>query len=369
MPEPHYNLSDELKAYCQNQFKGKKSLKTPTAEDHCATFWDNVFNQKWYASDFQMLCSFYPQLHFPVEQDISTTTVYKNAVLKGLESPLKQLKLNQPDAISARIHYCSAGKIPVITVPDEQDFNTLLQSLLYKNNPAYIPGSMGAAFINGINNWGRIHSLKKKWLESNPTNTWKEEFANHILPNTALYKDQIILLSTKFYSNISYMDVMMSQEEWRTRSHSVRLAHECTHLYTARNYGVAANNLHDELIADYMGLVKVFGKYNPELMLRFMGLENYPEYRAGARLENYCRAAAFKAADFKILITIIKNAILNLQCFDEQVGPMTTTDDEASRIEALCETDLLLLASKQGCTVLYQNYNEIFSRKKLTEQV
>jgi hypothetical protein len=47
------------------------------------------------------------------------------------------------------------------------------------------------------------------------------------------------------------------------------------------------NALKDELIADTMGIVEAFGEYRRDLFLQFMGLENYPDYRWGGRLQNY----------------------------------------------------------------------------------
>ena len=43
----------------------------------------------------------------------------------------------------------------------------------------------------------------------------------------------------------------------------------------------------DELIADYCGMVTALGEYRPAWALRFLGLESFPVYRAGVRLENY----------------------------------------------------------------------------------
>lgn len=47
----------------------------------------------------------------------------------------------------------------------------------------------------------------------------------------------------------------------------------------------------DELIADYAGIVAAWGRYRADWFLRFVGLEDYPRYREGGRLQNYRRGA------------------------------------------------------------------------------
>lgn len=66
----------------------------------------------------------------------------------------------------------------------------------------------------------------------------------------------------------------LSQAEWRRLSITIRLEHECTHYFTYRVLGSMRNNLLDELIADYQGIVSAIGKYRADWFLRFMGLES-----------------------------------------------------------------------------------------------
>jgi hypothetical protein len=47
------------------------------------------------------------------------------------------------------------------------------------------------------------------------------------------------------------------------------------------------NNVLDELIADFAGLVRAFGGYRGDLARRFLGLEAFPAIRAGSRIEIY----------------------------------------------------------------------------------
>jgi hypothetical protein len=311
---------------------------------------------------FQILKNCYPQLYFPIEKGINESPDYINAVLKGKTEHINlknSLALNNPEDLKIKIHVSIVGAIPVLKVPDSQDFIRIVQCLLHKNNPIPVPLSMGALLVNGINNWDRLNTLKQNWIDKNPIGNWNEEFSKNVLPNPISFKDKIIILSTKPYSNVAANRLGLSEDVWKTYSYSIRLEHECTHLYTLKKYGSATNNLHDELIADYIGISKTFGSYNKEWMLAFMGLEEYPKYRKGARLENYLGNPGISFENFEKLVVIIKNAIENIARFDNQLGKITSNKDHKCRMDALCETDVLKIASENGANLLVQKYHEV----------
>jgi hypothetical protein len=284
------NLSEELKTYLSNNFKSKKTI--PSFEnDTGIKYWEDLAT-KITADNllFNELKKCYPQLNFPIEAGIEKKEEYKDLVLRGKTENINLpflLELNDYKNITLRISESIAGKIPIITVPNKEDFIIIIQCLLYKSNPKHIPQSMGAVLINGLNNWQKIAILKSDWLATNTPEKWSKEFYMSVLQNYDLYKDKLIIISTKTYSNVSAQQLGLDESLWLSYSISIREEHECTHLYTLKKFGIASNNLHDELIADYIGIVKTIGKYNKLWMLMFMGLENYPEYRQGARLENY----------------------------------------------------------------------------------
>lgn len=351
---------NELETYFQNKFSSEDIVLISSEENSCVKFWENYLETVNFSA-FQILKNFYPQLCFPIQTDINKTEDYINAVLKGKDSyrnPEQKLELNDAAGLKIKIHNTIAGTIPVVSINDNDDFTTIVQSFLHKNNPAPIPQSMGAFLANGINNWARIHNLKEKWTVNNPLGNWNNEFSENILPNPETYKDKIIVLSTKPYSNVPADQLGLFQEKWKAYSYTIRLEHECTHLYTLKRYGAASNNLHDELIADYIGICKAFGRYNKEWMLAFMGLEDYPQYRKGARLENYLKNIQIHEGDFQKLTDIIKSAIETIACFDDELGPIKSDKDQIARIESLCETDLIDIASQEGGYMLVTKYNE-----------
>ena len=355
------DLSEELKTYLSNKFKSNKTI--PSFENETGIeYWEDL--AKKITEDkllFNELKKCYPQLNFPIELGIEEKQEYKDVVLKGKTENIKlpsALRLNDPKNITLKIGESIAGKIPILTVPDQEDFIKILQCLLYKNNPKPVPQSMGAVLINGLNNWQKIANLKSDWLANHTVDNWSKEFYLNVLPSYSLYKDKLIIISTKPYSNVSAKQLGLNESLWLSYSISIREEHECTHLYTLKKFGIASNNLHDELIADYIGIVKTIGKYNKSWMFMFMGLENYPKYRQGARLENYVSDDKLSKDDFIKLIEIVKMAIENISIFDESVGKLQSNIDQMCRIDALCETSLEELSSTNGASLLIDNYNK-----------
>nr|WP_199001625.1 hypothetical protein [Flavobacterium sp. ASV13] len=361
-------LSEELKAYLSNNFSSKKTIQSFENEIGIE-YWEDLAGKN--TADkliFDELKKCYPQLNFPIEPEIEKKEAYKDLVLRGKTVDVNLpflLKLNDYKNITLRISESIAGRIPIITVPDKEDFITILQCLLYKNNPKHIPQSMGAILINGINNWQKIATLKSDWLTVNTAGNWSKEFYMNVLPNHTLYQDKLIIISTKPYSNVSAEQLGLDESLWLSYSILIREEHECTHLYTLKKFGIASNNLHDELIADYIGIVKAIGKYNRSWMLMFMGLENYPKYRQGARLENYVAANKLSKEDFKQLIKIVKMAIENISIFHESQGNLQSNIDQMCRIDALCETSLEELSSANGASSLIENYNKNLQKRAM----
>ncbi|MDR6759868.1 hypothetical protein J2Y38_000047 [Flavobacterium sp. 2755] len=372
LPEPidqvaSIDLSDKLKAYLFNKFPLNDDCSVSTfTEGPEIQFWEDFLMNFSNGKDiFNALKECYPPLNFLIDKEIDKAELYNNMLLKGTTNDIKltsYIKLEDTKNISLELHQSITGKIPVLTIPNKEDFVKILQSIIHKNNPLPIPASMGAVLLNGLNNSKRFNIIKKNWLQNNPFGDWNTEFTNNIMPNKSLYKDKLIILSTKPYSNVPASQLGLEEDLWISYSISIRKEHELTHLYTLKKYGQATNNLHDELIADYIGIIKTIWNYNKVWMLTFMGLENYPHYREGARLENYVKESKLSPDDFKQLITIIKNAIENIAIFDKAVGKVKSTKDQMCRIDALCEISLIDLASANGAELLIAIYYENFHR-------
>ncbi|WP_257669667.1 DUF7005 family protein [Parapedobacter tibetensis] len=353
--------------YTQNKFTPKSRnshfLSFPLPDESYVSSWAKYEEESEKNGVFSTLKSYLPQLQFPIKQGISLSDEYRAATLSGTTMNNKAsqagLILNDAESLTLQIHQSIAGKIPVLTTANDDDFCSLIQALSHKNEPVVIPKSMGAALIKGINNWGRIKALRQKWQMENPFGNWKATFSSVVLPQKSNYQDNIIILSRKPYSGVSSQQLGIPNEQWLAQSMEIRLAHECTHLFTLRYYGHMANNMHDELLADYMGITEVLGKFNADWFLKFIGLERYPQYRAGARLENYLGKPPMAAEALEILKTILVKATKHVALFDEHVGTPSDMMDKVQRLLSLCSMDLVEMSSEQGTERLIAAYNSM----------
>ncbi len=354
----------ELLSYTKNKFIAEIASPYDFNLQHPSIkIWNSYVEEASHNGVFETLKSRLIQFQFPIEKDISLSQEYKNATLKGVST--KNMKsatgivLNKPQSLQLKIHSSFAGDIPVLIVPNPEDFNTIIRALSYKNEPIDIPNSMGAAIINGINNWDRIHNLKKQWKASHPFENWSAIFKEHIQPYPQLYKDRLIVLSTKPYSNVLADSLNITQNNWLQYSLKIRLEHECTHLFTLKYYGTMTNNIHDELLADYMGIHKILGRFDQYWFLKFIGLENFPEYRKGARLENYLGNPTLSKEAFNILKVIINKAVKNVKRFDNCLGDSRHTNDLKYRLITLSSFDLITIASPGGAVLLLSHYQKL----------
>lgn len=358
------SVIDEILNYTESKFtRTNKELNLYTEEPYIET-WQKYKNESIENGVFNTLKKYIVQFKFPIEQNISSTEIYKNATLKGKRNfPLEGLVLNAPEKIELDIYNSKlVGKVPVLIVPNSEDFNSMICALCYKNEPELLSNSMGAIFINGINNWYRIEALKKYWKAKEPLESWENIFKNRVLPNPELFKDKLIILSTKPYSGVKAASVDVSTKSWEDLSVSIRKAHECAHLFTLKYYGSISKNIYDELIADYAGIVSSLKRFDKDWMLHFLGLENYPNYREGGRFQNYLNENLSETA-INHLRSITVKAITNIDQFDKALGNIESSNDYLNRIKSLCETDLLSMAMNSGTKNMLKNYH------KLTEEV
>lgn len=244
----------------------------------------------------------------------------------------------------------------MLITPDQEDFRMIVQALSHKNEPVIIPDSMGAAMISGLNNWDRISRYKRIWAHTHPSGDWRYEFVQNVIPQKSIYQDKLIVLSKQCYSGISGDEFDIGSSRWLNYSLQIRLEHECAHFFTMRYFGCMSNNMHDELIADYMGITKVLGKFDASWFLRFIGLEDYPTYRLGGRFENYTNNTQISPEAFKVLSTIVFRAALNVERFDDAIWGSDGDLDRAVRLLTLCSVDLLTMSTDDGVEQLVQNY-------------
>jgi hypothetical protein len=349
----------ELLAYNQNVFDHSR-LKLPLIpEAHLAT-WEQYVTEAKIRGAYAVLKQRLVQFQFPILAGISKTAEYRNATRKGkvIETKTNGLIFTQPEQIELWLHQTIAGTIPVISAGNREDFVTLIQALTKRNEPELIPNSMGACIVSGYNNWNRIAQYRQQWenqQHNHSENDWANEF-KRLIKHKQLYQDRFIILSNSPYSNISASELGLTKEEWQQISWKIRLEHEGMHYLTSRLFGSMRNNLLDELIADYRGIVAAIGYYRADWFLHFLGLE-YSTYRDGGRLQNYRGEPPLSDGAFKILQVLVKKAAKNIECFDQQFsGQLRSLTHKIAIPIALTTLTLEELASESAYFLLEAAY-------------
>jgi hypothetical protein len=302
------------------------------------------------------------QLQIPIEPGISQTRLYQAVTRKGLPPHKAMLKgglgLQKPEAINLFIHNSAAGLVPVIKTGSHADFALLIQAILFQNEPTPIPLSAGAYMITGYNNWGRLRDYRIRWAAQNPDNcseaAWQAEF-KRLLPEKYRYQDRFIILYDGSYSGVPAEAMELDDDEWRVLSLKIRLEHECTHYFTKRVLGVMRNHLFDELLADYAGIVAALGHFRADWFLRFMGMEAYPAYRDGGRLQNYLDSLPLQSIAFREVQAQLKAAAENLERFDQRLGEAyRTLERRAWALLTICCFTLPELAAESAPESLWE---------------
>ena len=349
---------EELLAYNQNVFKRScltHPVKFPLPPEVHVTAWEKYAMTAKKVGAFESLKRVLVQLQFPIREGISQTKAYRLATRKGVPvdgvAEATGLVLKQPEKLQLRLHQSLAGAIPVLLTENREDFVSLVQALFMRNEPKPIPASMGACIVSGFNNWDRIRQYRQQWEAQHPDycseTKWAAEFGR-IIPQKELYQDRFIILSGGSYSNVPASDMKLSEAQWQHLSLTIRLEHECTHYFTRRLFSSMRNNLLDELIADYRGIVAAIGYYRADWFLRFLGLESFPVTREEGRLQNYRGQPSLSDGAFKILQSLIKAAGENLEYFDaSQVSELKTANNQVLILVALTDLTLEELASKE----------------------
>ena len=354
-------VRDELLEYNKNVFDRsalESPLRLPLPDEPFVAAWQKYAAESKVRGTLPALREKLVQLRFPIQEGISETEEYRAATRRGIEPEQSKegygIALRSPELFEIVIHPTAAGRIPLLVIGDRQDFVTVLRALARRNEPAPIPPSQGALMAAGYNNWDRIRKLRLEWEQQNPEQAssktgWSDEF-KRIIPQKQLYQDRFIFLSDGPYSGIPADQMGIGEAEWRRKSLTIRREHESAHYFTRRVFSSMRNNVIDELIADYMGIVAAAGSYRADWFLRFIGLEAFPEWRQGSRLEIYRGDLSDKA--FSILQHLVKRAAENVETFDRTHAEMRTGGDRGLPIVVLSEFTLEELASTKSQELL-----------------
>jgi hypothetical protein len=368
----------ELLAYNHNvfDFSSVKLPQTfPPEPEPGVAAWEKYAAAAETAGVYEVLKKCLIQFQFPILAGISETKEYRAAIRKG-KLPHKSaiaipLTFTEPEKLQIQLYQTLAGTIPVLIAGNREDFVILVQALTKRNEPQPIPNSIGACTISGYNNWNRINQYKEQWSVQQykySETDWEAEF-KHLISRKELYQDRLILLDTGPYSNVTASNLGLTEAKWQQLSIKIRLEHEFTHYFTRRFFGSMRNNMIDELIADYRGIVAALGYYRSDWFLHFIGLESFPAYRKGARLENYRGEPVLSESAFKILQILVKKAAENLARFDKQFCQLQRTPlEQVSALVTLAALTLEELANDYPKFLKVSHCCELFYGKMMFKQ-
>ena len=313
------SIVSELLEYTENIFDHSEGGSV-LGDEIFVEAWERYERESRRVGTYSCLQDRLIQLQFPVEKGISSEAAYIAATRQG-RRPSRRLglELKDPDGVRVEIHATAAGRIPLIVVSNRSDFVRLVCALARKNEPCKIPVSMGACLVVGFNNWDRVDQHRTEWESHQPAQSWNREF-RRFAAQKHLYQDCFIILSNGPYSGVTAEQMGLSDDAWRATSLAIRREHESAHYYTRRVFGSTQNNMFDEIIADYMGIIEAAGRFRSDWFLRFMGLELHPEYRSGGRFENYVGDLSRPAVEVlaKLVVRASENLERHSPCFNDR---------------------------------------------------
>ncbi len=356
----------ELLVYNENvfehtQFESHLAFPLPP-EPHIST-WEEYAGEANQLGAFLTLRKRLVQLNFPIQRGISQTQAYQAVTRHGVSTDgmpeATGLVLNHPEKLDLLLHPTLAGVLPVLIAGDRQDFVSLVQALVKKNEPESVPDSMGSLMVGGFNNWDRVRRHLDAWQAAYPAEPREDEF-KRLVPRKELYQDRFMILSRGPYSAVPAREMGLSEDEWASPSLTIRLEHESTHYFTRRVLGSMRNNLLDELIADYRGISAAVGCYRADWACRFMGVTSTGVFIPGGRLENYRGAPLLSDGAFKVLLALVRAAADHLQEFD-QVHAAERQDPHAQALILVALTYLTVeeLASEQAPAILRDTCDQV----------
>lgn len=223
-------------------------------------------------------------------------------VLNSHISSKRPVDFKQPECVKIEIYKSIAGRIPIIIIGNDDDFEQFIVNVAYGGVRPDNIRQQGASFLAGK-------------------------------------KNRFIVLSEKPYSNIPAEWMQLSDSDWRKKSMILRRAHECTHYYTRRYYGTADNNLHDELMADFFGLYAAFKEYKAKWFLHFMGVDG--ENKNG-RLSLYVKNLPQKVAEAIGETSVYCAKFLEKWSLSKEFIEMSDTE----RVDFLCELGIAGMVEK-----------------------
>jgi len=356
--------TQEVLRYCENRFDLEKVPSAPvfpmTDEPH-VIFWRSHVGQHG-ADAFAALRARLPQLCIPIRDRISKAPAYADVMRRG--KPFQEeafggtLKLECPAQMELVIREHPAGALPVFITPHRPDFVTLIRALAFHHEPGPTNASVNAQMISGLLNWERVREYQNSWIAKQGVAgmvRWNEEMQRVASAEKWRFYDRLMVVCEQPYSSLTtkQLGLDMEDDQWLRTSTCLRLEHEFTHYATKRLYGYMSLNLFDETICDWAGMTAALGRFEGQLFLQFLGLEDWPRVRPGGRVYSYCSELAGEA--FSLICRLMIRVADGL----EKLSRAKYVEQERVRfLIALTRLTLELLAAEDRQDFFQRSYEE-----------
>lgn len=343
---------DALLAYTASRFAAPDPLPDfPLADEPHLADWERYAGLAEARGAWPVLSEALVQLRFPVATGMADDAAYQAATRRGATAPADAPPPARAEGIRLFLHPTPAGRVPVVVAEARADFERLVRSLTRRNEPSPVPASMGACIVGGYANWERVARLRARW-EAERGAMDDAAFFRALKGDPAAYQDRFVILSAGPYSGVPAGEMGMDEEEWRAVSVVIRREHECAHYFTRRVLGAMSNALHDELVADFAGIVAAAGRFRAGWLFRFLGVEEDGTLRPGGRLENYRGTPPLPEGAFRVLGALVAACAPALEAAGEEMARAETPAERAAVLLALATTPLEALAAEDGAARL-----------------
>ena len=332
----------ELLNYNENHFDPtglERGGPLPLADEPFVATWERYAREAESDGVWAVLRNALVQLRFPVREGMSREPAYESATRSSAPvcESVTPLRLQRPRDLRLAIHATPAGRLPVLIAACREDFESLVQALTKRNEPAPVPAAVGACMVTGYTNVDRLRRLRDRWWAAHaiPTQAGWRRKLRELLAKKDLYRDRFVIASPAPYSAVPADCLGLDAGSWKRLSLTIRIEHESMHYFTRRVLGSMKNRLLDELIADYAGIVRATGRFRADWALRFLGLESYPDYRSGGRLEHYRGDPPLSDGAFRVLQSLVTRAVENLEAWSAAGDDATRPDGHIRTVVAM----------------------------------
>jgi hypothetical protein len=303
-----------LQDYISNPMKRNEQLfqhGLPLQDEAHVAFWNEII-ENTEGTPLQKLQACLPQICIPIQEGVSQSKSYKDAVLRGVpfvDAGFDEIaEYEDPDAITLHMYTHDAGSLPVVETSNYNDFEHLNRALASKCEPVHIADGIHAAFIAGLPNPGRMLQLQVE--ASQRGEPWGSAMQRLLNEDKTNFYDKIVLMHTSPYGNVPARNVGLSELDWIEKSSLLRIEHEMTHYATNRMLGSFRLNIHDELLADFMGFTSSLGFFSTDLFFLAMGIDG-DCIPGNCRFRNYCQA--LDEDEIQEILLISRGSAFNLE--------------------------------------------------------